>query len=72
MIIQFVYLHGFASGPQSQKATAFAKRFAELGLPLAVPDLEGGDFKHLTISRQLRILLLGPPLLSLEAVWEGI
>jgi pimeloyl-ACP methyl ester carboxylesterase len=55
-MIQFVYLHGFASSPQSQKARAFAKRFAELGLPLTVPDLEGGDFKHLTISRQLRII----------------
>ncbi len=52
----FVYFHGFASSPQSQKATAFTQRFAELGLPLVVPDLEGGDFKHLTISRQLRII----------------
>jgi pimeloyl-ACP methyl ester carboxylesterase len=52
----FIYLHGFASSPQSQKASAFTKRFAELGLPLTVPDLEGGDFKHLTISRQLRII----------------
>ncbi len=52
----FIYLHGFASSPQSQKATAFAKRFAESGLSLTVPDLEGGDFKHLTISRQLRII----------------
>jgi len=56
MTIQFIYLHGFASSPQSQKATAFIKRFAALGLPLTVPDLEGGDFKHLTISRQLRII----------------
>jgi pimeloyl-ACP methyl ester carboxylesterase len=56
MAIQFIYLHGFASSPQSQKATAFTKRFAELGLPLTVPDLEGGDFKHLTISRQIRII----------------
>ena len=56
MMIQFVYLHGFASSPQSQKAQAFARRFAELGLPLTVPDLEDGDFKHLTISRQLRII----------------
>lgn len=55
-MIQFVYLHGFASSPQSQKATAFTQRFSELGLPLTVPDLEGGDFKHLTISRQLRII----------------
>jgi hypothetical protein len=56
MATQFIYLHGFASSPQSQKATAFKKRFSELGLPLTVPDLEGGDFKHLTISRQIRII----------------
>ena len=56
MMIQFVYLHGFASSPQSQKAMAFTQRFKELGLPLTVPDLEGGDFKHLTVSRQLRII----------------
>ena len=56
MNIQFVYLHGFASSPQSQKATAFTRRFTELGLPLTVPDLEGGDFKHLTISRQIEII----------------
>jgi len=56
MMIQFVYLHGFASSPQSQKATAFTKRFADLGLSLTVPDLEDGDFKHLTISRQLQIV----------------
>ncbi len=55
-MIQFIYLHGFASSPQSHKATAFAKRFAELDLPLTIPDLEGGDFKYLTISGQLRII----------------
>lgn len=56
MAIQLIYLHGFASSPQSQKATAFKQRFSELGLPLAVPDLEGGDFKHLTISKQIQII----------------
>jgi len=55
-MIQFVYLHGFASSPQSKKATAFTKRFAELGVPLTVPDLEDGDFRHLTISRQLQVI----------------
>lgn len=53
---KFIYLHGFASSPQSRKATAFKKQFAELGLPLAVPDLEDGDFRHLTISRQIRVV----------------
>ena len=56
MAIRFIYLHGFASSPQSQKATAFKKRFSELGLQLTVPDLDGGDFKHVTISRQIRII----------------
>ncbi len=56
MEIRFIYLHGFASSPQSQKATAFKKRFDELGLPLTVPDLEGGDFKHLTLSSQMKII----------------
>jgi hypothetical protein len=27
-----------------------------LGVPLTVPDLEAGDFKHLTISRQLQVI----------------
>jgi hypothetical protein len=55
-MIHFIYLHGFASSPQSQKAMAFTKRFAQLGVPLTVPDLEAGDFKHLTISRQLQVI----------------
>jgi len=49
----FIYLHGFASSPQSQKATAFKKEFDRLGIPLTVPDLEDGDFKHLTLTRQM-------------------
>jgi len=52
----FLYLHGFASGPSSAKAQAFAARFADRGIDLAVPDLnEGeGDFFGLTVSRALR------------------
>jgi len=52
----FVYLHGFASGPQSSKARFFRERFAELGVPLETPDLnEGeGDFRGLTLSRSVR------------------
>jgi pimeloyl-ACP methyl ester carboxylesterase len=52
----FVYLHGFASSPQSKKAQFFRKRFAEKGLELEIPPLDGGDFTHLTITSQLRIL----------------
>ena len=52
----FIYLHGFASSPQSHKATAFKTKFDELGVPLIVPDLDGGDFRHLTISSQMQII----------------
>ena len=51
-----VYLHGFASGPGSQKAQYFRARFAECGVDLAVPDLAEGDFEHLTITGQLRVI----------------
>jgi len=52
----FVYLHGFASSPSSNKARVFKKRFEEIGQDLWVPDLEGGDFKHLTVSGQIEIV----------------
>ena len=52
-MIRFIYLHGFASGPNSQKATAFKEYFGKMGISLIVPDLEGGDFQHLTLSRQI-------------------
>jgi pimeloyl-ACP methyl ester carboxylesterase len=58
---RIVYLHGFASGPASQKATFFAARIPQL----EVPDLAAGDFEHLTITGQLQIieaLVAGDPL----------
>ncbi len=48
------YLHGFASSPQSSKATFFAERFAERGITMECPDLNQPDFSTLTISRMLR------------------
>lgn len=51
-----IYLHGFASGPGSKKAQYFRTRFAELGIPLEIPDLAAGDFEHLTIGGQLRVI----------------
>lgn len=54
--MRIVYLHGFASGPGSSKARLFARRFEELGVRLEVPDLAAGDFEHLTISGQLRVI----------------
>ncbi len=54
--MNYVYLHGFASSPASSKATYFRERFAERGLRLAVPALDNGDFEHLTITAQLRVI----------------
>lgn len=49
------YLHGFASGPGSTKARFFAKRFAEHGRTLLVPDL-APDFTNMTIRSMLAIV----------------
>ncbi len=65
--MRYVYLHGFASSPQSRKACAFRKALAGRGgngfnqvdrcrISLEVPDLAAGDFAHLTISGQLRLV----------------
>lgn len=51
-----VYLHGFASSPQSTKALYFQKRFAEQGLSLIIPQLDKGDFGALTITGQLKVI----------------
>lgn len=52
----FLYLHGFASGPTSSKAVYLQERLAQHGIPLLIPALDEGDFEHLTISRQLRVI----------------
>lgn len=54
--MRFLYLHGFASSPQSRKAQAFQAAFAARGIPLEIPALDGGDFEHLTISGQLSLI----------------
>lgn len=52
----FVYLHGFASGPSSEKARFFRERLAAKGVELQVPNLNEGEegFFGLTVSRALR------------------
>lgn len=49
----FIYLHGFASSPKSTKAQDLSDRFTQIQIKLKIPDLNAGDFSHLTISRQL-------------------
>jgi uncharacterized protein len=51
-----VYLHGFASSPQSSKATFFAERLAGEGISFHCPDLNRPGFEALTISRMLQQL----------------
>ena len=53
---EFIYLHGFASGPDSSKAQAFKKRFEKLNIAFHVPDLQEDDFENLTLSRQIRLV----------------
>jgi pimeloyl-ACP methyl ester carboxylesterase len=55
-VTRILYLHGFASSPQSGKALFFKRKFAELGIALEIPDLEQGCFEDLTISGQLAVI----------------
>jgi hypothetical protein len=54
--MRVVYLHGFASSPQSSKAQFFLRRFTERGVPVEIPQLDAGDFEHLTITGQLGVV----------------
>ena len=49
----YIYLHGFASSPDSAKAKYFRERFSYLGIDLKTPDLNQNDFSGLTLTRQL-------------------
>ena len=62
--MRYVYFHGFASSPRSRKAQAFRAAFDSLGLQLEIPNLDGDDFEHITITSQLQLaeaLLRGDP-----------
>jgi uncharacterized protein len=80
------YLHGFASSPQSSKATFFRVHLAEHDVPVHVPDFNLPDFSTLTISRMVdqvgqaldeltrdsRIVLIGSSLGAFVAVQVAI
>ncbi len=51
-----VYLHGFASSPQSGKARYFKAKLEALGVEVEVPRLDAGDFEHLTVTGQLQVI----------------
>lgn len=80
---QFIYLHGFASSPESTKAKDLRDRFAQLHISLTIPDLNQNDFTHLTLTRQLQqvesdfppapepVTLIGSSFGGLTAAWLG-
>jgi len=48
-----VYLHGFASSPQSGKAQRFGRELASRGIGFSCPDLNEPAFETLTVTRML-------------------
>ncbi|MBE9166984.1 alpha/beta hydrolase [Pleurocapsales cyanobacterium LEGE 06147] len=78
---EYIYLHGFASSPQSHKAQYLRDRFSQWGLNLNILDLNGGDFSHLTLTRQIKqtqaafppahipVTLVGSSFGGLTAAW---
>ncbi len=62
--MQALYLHGFASSPESSKVRVFRERLGACGVPLHCPDLNAPDFSTLTTSRmiaQVEALILSLP-----------
>jgi pimeloyl-ACP methyl ester carboxylesterase len=51
-----LYLHGFASSPESTKARYFSERLAAHDVALVAPDFNERDFTTLTMSRMLEQL----------------
>ncbi|HQY64028.1 MAG: alpha/beta fold hydrolase [Myxococcales bacterium] len=74
-----LYLHGFASGPGSAKAKAFAQFAAARGIPIERLDLRRPNFEHLRLSAMIdhvreriggareRVVLVGSSLGGLTA-----
>jgi pimeloyl-ACP methyl ester carboxylesterase len=54
--MRVIYLHGFASSPQSSKAQFFQRKLSEAGVDVEIPRLDGGDFERLSITGQLAVI----------------
>jgi uncharacterized protein len=78
---KYIYLHGFASSPQSTKARFFGSCWQSRGLALEIPDLNGDEFSKLTLTRniaqinhfikqsELPVTLIGSSFGGLTAAW---
>ncbi|NEQ98151.1 MAG: prolyl oligopeptidase family serine peptidase [Cyanothece sp. SIO2G6] len=85
--MNYLYLHGLASGPQSRKAQDLRDRLHQVGHTLHILDLNQGDFTQLTLSRQIQQVkdylasdslasdqpttIIGSSLGGLTAAWVG-
>jgi pimeloyl-ACP methyl ester carboxylesterase len=61
-----VYLHGFASSPESGKAVRFGRELEAHGVGFTCPDLNQPDFRTLTTTR-----MLAQTAAAIEAAEEG-
>jgi uncharacterized protein len=79
---EYIYLHGFASSPQSGKAQYLRDRFlTEVGIKLNILDLNWGNFTNLSLTRQIQqtvaafpsqdrpVILIGSSFGGLTATW---
>lgn len=55
-MLQYFYLHGFASGVNSKKAQYFKSKFAEKGYQLQILDLNLEDFSTLQVSKVIQFV----------------
>ncbi|HEY9824269.1 MAG TPA: YqiA/YcfP family alpha/beta fold hydrolase [Stenomitos sp.] len=81
--MNYLYLHGFASGPSSVKLLYLRECFAADGIALQTPDLNQNDFFNLTLTRQIQQCealfaanpqpwtIVGSSLGGLTAAWLG-
>lgn len=78
--MDYLYLHGFASSPQSAKAQYLKHQFEAIGQSLHILDLNQDDFAHLTLTRQIqqgmkwiegrdRVTIIGSSFGGLTAAW---
>jgi hypothetical protein len=65
----FIYLHGFASGPQSTKARYFDEKLTACGITASIPDMNTPSFTDMTLTSQ--ISHVGSKLIEEDCVMIG-